>query len=202
MKRLRFAIFAFGLASIAMPAVADVAGGPGGYDGVTFVHAVRDHDGNKATELLQSHGKGILDAKDDDGNTGLILAISRSDEEWTGFMIGKGADPNLAGKGGDTPLIAAARVGFDTAVEWLLGSGAKVNQANRMGETPLIVAVQQRQIGAVRLLLEGGADPDKTDSAAGYSARDYAKRDTRAREILAMIESVKPSKPKTAATKP
>ena len=87
-------------------------------------------------------------------------------------------------------------------MEWLLGSGAKVNQANRMGETPLIVAVQQRQIGAVRLLLEGGADPDKTDSAAGYSARDYAKRDTRAREILAMIESVKPSKPKTAATKP
>jgi ankyrin repeat protein len=202
MKRLKFAILAFGLATLAAPVSADVGGGPGGYDGVTFVHAVRDRDGNKAMELFQSHGKGILDAKDDDGNTGLIVAISRSDEEWTGFLIGKGADPNVGGKGGDTPLIAAARVGFVTAVEWLLGSGAKVDQANRMGETPLIVAVQQRQLGAIRLLLEAGANPDKTDNAAGYSARDYAKRDTRAREILTMIESAKPSKAKAAAAKP
>ena len=52
-----------------------------------------------------------------------------------------------------------------------------------MGETPLIVAVQQRQPPIVKLLLAAGADPDKTDSAAGYSARDYAKRDSRAREI-------------------
>ena len=202
MKRLRFAILAVGLAAISMPASADVGGGPGGYDGVSFVHAVRDRDGNKATELLQSHGKGILDSKDDDGNTGLIVAISRSDEEWSGFLIGKGADPNVQGKGGDTPLIAAARVGFDTAVEWLLGSGAKVDQTNRMGETPLIVAVQQRQLGAVRLLLEAGANPDKTDNAAGYSARDYAKRDTRARDILTMIEAAKPTKPKMGPTKP
>lgn len=203
MKWLKIAIVAFGLAAIAMPASADVSGAPGGgYDGVTFVHAVRDRDGNKAMELLQSRGRGILDAKDDSGNTGLIVAISRSDEEWTGFLIGKGADPNVAGKGGDTPLIAAARVGFEQAAEWLLGSGAKVDGTNRMGETPLIVAVQQRQTGMVRLLLEARANPDKTDSAAGYSARDYAKRDTRSREILAMIEAAKPSKPTAASAKP
>ena len=53
---------------------------------------------------------------------------------------------------------------------------------------PLILAVQQRQLDAVKLLLAKGADPDKKDTAAGYSARDYAKRDTRNREILAAIE--------------
>jgi len=70
--------------------------------------------------------------------------------------------------------------------------GAKVDAANRMGETPLIIAVQQREIPIIRKLLEAGANPDKTDSAAGYSARDYAARDTRSREILKMIEDKKP----------
>jgi ankyrin repeat protein len=153
---------------------------------------VREKDGDKAIQILSSHPQGLVDTKDGDGNTGLIIALSRSDEQWTGFLLNKGADPNLAGKGGDTPLIAAARVGFADAIELLIGLGAKVNAANRMGETPLIIAVQQRNLPAVRLLLSNGADPDRTDSAAGYSARDYAKRDPRARDILNLINQKKP----------
>ena len=61
-----------------------------------------------------------------------------------------------------------------------------------MGETSLIVAVQQRQALAVKRLLAAGANPDKTDSAAGYSARDYAERDSRSRQILQLIEAKKP----------
>ena len=44
----------------------------------------------------------------------------------------------------------------------------------------------------IRLLLNAGADPDRTDAAAGYSARDYATRDTRARDILKLINDKKP----------
>ena len=61
-----------------------------------------------------------------------------------------------------------------------------------MGETALIVAVQQRQLPMVRTLLAAGANPDKADSAAGLSARDYAARDTRSRDILQAIEAKKP----------
>lgn len=157
-----------------------------------FINAVKKSDGDKALEVLAKNPRGIVDAKDDDGNTGLIIAISRRDEQWTGLLLNKGADPNLAGKGGDTPLIAAARVGFETAMEWLVGLGAKVDMPNRMGETPLIIAVQQRNLPVVRLLLNQGANPDKTDSAAGYSARDYAQHDPRARDILKLIEEKKP----------
>jgi ankyrin repeat protein len=167
-----------------------------GYD---FVEAVKKSDGDKATEALTGHPRGIIDTKDGDGNTGLIIAISRSDEQWTGFLLNKGADPNLAGKGGDTPLIAAARVGFGNAIEWLLSLGAKVDTPNKMGETPLIIAVQQRETPVVRLLLNAGADPDRTDHAAGYSARDYAKRDSRARDILKLIEDKKPATTAAAA---
>jgi ankyrin repeat protein len=163
-----------------------------GFDGEKFVDAVRARDGNKAMDLLKSRGPTVMGARDGKGETALIVAISRRDDEWTGFLLTQGADPNFQARNGDTPLIAAARVGFREAAEWLIDYGAKVNLDNRMGETPLIVAVQQRQMPMVRILLAAGADPDHTDSAAGLSARDYATRDTRSRDILKLIEARKP----------
>lgn len=194
MKQLGFALF---VAAALMPAPASAqALTTAGYD---FIDAVKKSDGNKAIDLLNQHPGGLVDTKDGDGNTALIIAIARSDDNWTGFLLKQGADPNLPGKGGDTPLIAAARVDFVEAAEWLLSMGAKVDADNKMGETPLIVAVQRHDTPLVRLLLDRGANPDKSDSAAGYSARDYAKRDPHDRDILKMIEDKKP-KPAAAAS--
>jgi ankyrin repeat protein len=97
----------------------------------------------------------------------------------------------MAGPNGETPLIAAARAGYPEAADWLIGLGARVDETNRAGETALIVAVQRRQVSIVRSLLNAGADPDKTDSVAGYSARDYAKRDNRTPQLLKLIEAKK-----------
>jgi ankyrin repeat protein len=186
-KRLAFVLFAGTL--IAAPPIAAQSTGMGGNE---FVEAVKKSDGDKAIQILSNRPKGIVNSKDGDGNTGLIIAINRGDETWTGYLLNQGADPNLGGKGGDTPLIAAARVRLSQVVQWLIGIGAKVDAANRMGETPLIVAVQQRDVTVVRLLLDAGANPDRSDSAAGYSARDYAARDARSRDILKLIEDKKP----------
>jgi len=187
MKWLRFAVLAAAVGAASVPVLAQT-----GLNGMDFVNAVRSRDGDKATQLIQSHPSGLVDARDGDGNTPLIITVSRQDEDWTAFLINHGADPNLPGKGGDTPLIAASRIGFEQGVEWLLESGAKVDLANRMGETALIVAVQQRQVPVVRLLLGAGANPDRSDSAAGLSARDYATRDSRARDILTLIQAKVP----------
>jgi ankyrin repeat protein len=187
-KHFNFAIFAAAaLATLSAPCPAQFASA-----GTDFVEAVRHSDGDKVTKLLRDHPTGLLDARDGDGNTALIISILRRDEQWTGFLLNQGADPNLAGKGGDTPLIAASRVGFETGVEWLLSLNAKIDGTNRMGETALITAVQGRQLAIVRLLLTAGANPDKADSAQGYSARGYAERDPRARDILKAIEAKKP----------
>ena len=194
MKQLGFVLLV-ATALVASPA-AGQALTTAGYD---LIQAIKKSDGDKATQVLATHPPGLIDTKDGEGNTGLIIAINRSDERWTAFLLNKGADPNLGGKGGDTPLIAASRVGFESAVEWLIGLGAKVDGSNRMGETPLIIAVQQRNIPVVRVLLNQGANPDKTDGAAGYSARDYASRDPRARDILKMIEDKKPKGSAAAA---
>jgi len=187
MKLLNITLATAALALLSAPAVAQL----GSNDGFDFITAVQKRDGDKATELVEKHPT-IIDTKDDKGDTGLIIAIRGEDTDWTGFLLRKGADPNLAGAGGDTPLIAAAKTGFDQAVGWLLGLGAKVDMTNRKGETPLIIAVQQRDERMVKALLDAGADPDHTDSIAGYSARDYASRDPRARDILKLIENKKP----------
>lgn len=194
----RFALAAF--------AAAAVIGGPASAqsyvsDAEPFINAVRDRDGDKATEILNSRPT-VVNARNSKGETALNIVLSRSDDLWTGFLIGNGADPNLQDGKGDTPLIAAARVGYLDAIETLLKRGAKVDLANKMGETPLIIAVQQREVDAVKLLLARGANPDKADSAAGYSARDYAKRDTRTPQILAAIEAAGKMKAAAPAAKP
>jgi ankyrin repeat protein len=192
MKFMKFAIGSVALAAVTVPAMAQTVDSGG-----DFIEAVRTRDGNKATEVLSAHPN-VIDAKDGKGDTALVIAVGRSDEDYTAFLLNKGADPNTPGSGGNTPLITAARSGFGQAVAWLLGEGAKVDGTNKMGETALIVAVQQRQTAVVRALLAAGANPDKTDNAAGYSARDYAARDNRSRDILKLIEAKKP-KPAAAA---
>ena len=184
-----------GAASLSAPAAAQYVS-----DAEPFINAVATRDNDKVLDLIEKRPT-IVNSRNARGQTALNVAISRSDELWTRFLIGKKANPNLQDGNGDTPLIAAARVGYADAVELLLSSGAKVDLANRMGETPLIIAVQQRELPVVKLLLAKGANPDKPDAAAGYTARDYAKRDTRARDILAAIEGSK-SDGKTPAKTP
>ena len=186
------------LLSVATPAAAQMGTG---YQGLDFLEAVKSRDGSKAMQLLTDNPAGLINSRGDDGNSALIIALARRDPEWVGFLLNKGADPNLPGKGGDTPLIAAARVGFEPAMEWLIGLGARVDATNRMGETPLIIAVQQRNVPVVKLLLKQGANPDKSDAAAGYSARDYAERDPRARDILKLIQDKQPKSAPAAAAK-
>ena len=174
---------------LAAPAVAQIGFG---YEGMQFLKAVREGDGAKATEVADSSGPSVINYRGDDGDAALHIVTRFRSNNWIGYMLQKGADPNLPGRDGDTPLIIAARTGFIDGAERLLSKGAKIDKANKLGETPLIAAVQQRQPKMVKLLLEKGADAAKTDRV-GKTARDYAKRETRFPDLLRLIETVKPS---------
>jgi ankyrin repeat protein len=171
------------IGSMAAPALAQLAN-----DGDRFISFLRDGEKSAALALLESKPI-IIDATDSRGETALLVSVKGRDAAWTAHLIKSGANPNIAARNGETPLIAAARIGFTDAVRWLIGAGAKVDATNKRGETPLIVAVQERHVSLVRLLLSAGADPDRTDSAAGFSARDYAKRETRFPDLLAAINA-------------
>jgi ankyrin repeat protein len=193
MNRLARAL-ALGLAiAAAAPAAAQITGS----DGEAFVAAMREGDGSKAMALVEKPGSTVVNYRGGDGNAGLHIAMRNRNGNWVGFLLSHGADPNMGDKNGDTPLILAARLGYSEGAARMLMARAMVDKANRLGETALIVAVQQRQPAIVRMLLQAGANPDRTDHASGYSARDYAKRDNRSQELIRLIETVKARKATT-----
>jgi uncharacterized protein len=172
-------------------------------DSYSFLKAVRDRDGNKATELLDKGTTGtLIGARDrDTGETALHIATKRRDLVWVQFMAGKGAPMNAKDNQGATALMIAAQLGWAEGVQALIQYGATVDLANSRGETPLILATQARSLPTVTMLVAQGADPHITDNIAGMSAIDYATRDTRSQQILRVLQEAKP-KPKKAVSGP
>ncbi len=150
------------------PAVAQLTS-----QGYQFLEAVKDRDGDKATEMLNTPGTQVVNTRDiTTGETGLHLVVARRDTLWVKFLLQRGANPNIRDNKGITPLQVATRLGFIDGAEELLKKGAMVDAADSQGETPLMSAVHQRDVGLVRRLLAEGADPDRNDNS-GRSARDY-----------------------------
>jgi ankyrin repeat protein len=184
---IRVTLLAALMLAVAGPAVAQVDVNQGGQ----LLKALRESNGSQARALVEEHGKALVNYRDADGDSAIHIVIRARNDDWTGFLLSVGADPNLPGRDGDTPLIEAARMGWRQGLVRLMFARADPNKPNRRGETPLIVAVQQRQPQAVTLLLRYGADPDRKDYSAGFSARDYARRDNRTPQLLQLIETVK-----------
>lgn len=167
-------------------------------DSTTFLKAVKDADGAKATALLSAAGSTVVKSRDPGtGETALHIVVRRRDIPWTNFMLGAGVDPNLTDRAGDTPLGIATRLGFAEGARKLLARGARVDGSGGRGETPLIIAVLTRRLDMVQLLMRNGANPDLADATAGYSARDYARRDRRSAAILKALDE-RPVKAKNA----
>ena len=170
-------------------------------DSVAFIKAVREADGSKATALLGAAGSTVANARDpSSGENALHIAVRRRDTPWVNFMAQSRVDSDVSDRSGDTPLGLAARLGFTEGARVLIARGAKVDGTNVRGETPLIIAVQNKRLDMVRMLVTNGADPDKTDSSAGYSAKDYAKQDRRGAAILRLLEEKR--SPAISATAP
>ena len=160
-------------------------------DSYNFLKAVRDRtkDGNKAIDMMSKPGSVIIDTKDiTTGESALHIVTRERDVAWINFLLSRGARVDIRDAQGNTPLMIATQIRFIEGASAFIKRRAQVDLANSGGETPLMRAVQQRDPAMVRLLLNAGANPDRVDSMAGLSARDYAKRDTRAVAILKIIE--------------
>jgi ankyrin repeat protein len=172
------------LLAIAAPAVAQSYS-----DAYTFLKAVKDRDGPKVQGLISTPGSIVINTRDQsNGDSALHYLVRDRDIVWLNFLLGRGARPDIQNKQGETPLTLAAQLGWTDGADLLLSRRASVDLANGRGETPLILAVHKRDLPMVRILLAKGANPKRTDSAAGYSAIDYAKQDVRAAPILRLLE--------------
>ena len=169
-------------------------------EGFEFLKAVKDRDGTKATAALDKPGSTVVNARDlASGEGALHIVALRRDPVWLRFLIGKGANPNLADKNGVTALQLASNLGWSEGVEILVSRGASIDVANSAGETPLISAIHRRDVDLVRVLLKAGANPDRSDNS-GRTARDYALLLGPQSAILAELDKAREER-KTRAAK-
>lgn len=181
------------LVAMATPAFAQYS------ESYTFLKAVRERDGAKVQEIASNPSSTALNARENGSGDGALHILVRGrDLPWISYLLSRGARPDLQNQNGDTPLMIAAQMGWVEAAEALIARRANVNLPNNGGETPLIRAVQQRDLAMVRLLMARGANPNHTDSVAGYSALDYARRDSRSAAILRLLEAP-PARPAQTA---
>ncbi|MDB5689487.1 MAG: ankyrin [Sphingomonas bacterium] len=160
-----------------------------------FLKAVREGDGAKVNETLDAPGSTMIDTRDyTTGETALHIVVKRRDTTWLGFLLARGAKPDVRDTQGNTPLALAAQLGFTEGVQQLIDRRANVNLENSQGVTPIISSVQNRDLATTRLLLAAGANPARADRIAGKSARDYAVEDRRSAALLKIIDDAKPAK--------
>ncbi len=144
-------------------------------EGYQFLKAVEDKDGTKVTELLDTPGSTVVNARDiTTGRSAMHIVVERRDGVWIDYLYQQGANVNISDNSGMTPLMLAAQLNYVEGVEKLIAHGARVDVTNNSGETPLMYAVHARNTELMRVLLQAGADPDRYDNS-GRSARDYAR---------------------------
>ena len=96
----------------------------------------------------------------------LIRVVEKQEVADLKLLLEYGAKPNARNHDGQTPLVAAMRLGkTDIAfAEVLLAANADPNAANKFHEFPLHAAALKKDVEAVRLLLDNGADPNVLSS--------------------------------------
>lgn len=194
----RFSLIGF-MAAVATAGLAVPALGQQFSEGFEFLKAVKERDGTKATAALDKPGSTVVNARDIASGAGALhIVVERRDPLWLRFLIGKGANPNLADRNGVTPLQLASNLGWSEGVEILVGRGASIDVANSAGETPLIAAIHRRDVELVRVLLKAGANPDRSDNS-GRSARDYAVLLGPQSAILAELDKAREERKSRAA---
>ena len=97
-------------------------------------------------KLLLDNGA-IIDSKDINNDTSLILVIRNINLRLIDLFIEKGADVNAIGYNGDTPLIVAVKKYFYTAVKRLIAKGANPEIENMDGNDALYYANNLRTFG-------------------------------------------------------
>jgi ankyrin repeat protein len=118
----------------------------------------------------------------------LYNAAKRDDIDNVVRALKHGADPNVKGPDGYTPLHIAAHENYSELAKVLLESGADPNAPNNGGHTPLHAAAYRGHLNVASLLLEHGADPCITNKDGDIPLVTARKR--REEEVYILLEKV------------
>ena len=105
-----------------------------------------------------------LEAKDDDGQTPLVVGIQHEKLETVKYLLERGADLEAKDGHGRTPIAMAVQKRRLEIVDLLLEKGADLEAKDSHGRTVLTVAVQKGTLQTVYLLLEKEANLEARDN--------------------------------------
>ena len=104
------------------------------------------------------------DARDQKGDTALMIAIAANGEAVAEALLKGGASVNARTKNGSTALHTVALMGNEQIAQMLVKRKAEVNAKTDIGETPLMIAALRGYPGTAKLLLAAGADVNAKDA--------------------------------------
>ena len=131
-------------------------------------------DSFAAARLLASHPETDVHLRNPQGETALMLAALKGQEELCRQLLERDADVNQPGW---TALHYAASAGQVAVITLLLENHAYIDAESPNRSTPLMMATQYGTADAVRVLLQAGADP-LLKNAQGFTALDLARRNS------------------------
>ena len=112
-------------------------------------------DSEEASQLV---AEGVeIDAKNEYGNTALMIAVMGGHLEIVKDLIAGGADVNARNRAESTALMLAAKKGHLEIVQALIAAGADVNSRTTGGVTALFVAESGGHTEVVEILRKAGA---------------------------------------------
>jgi uncharacterized protein len=137
---------------------------------VALVVAMKE-DAPKVAAALLAHPQIQLDAANQAGETALMMAALRGNEEGVRRLLERGAAVNRPGW---TPLHYAASGSATALVALLLDKGADIEAPSPNGTTPLMMAARYGNQESAVLLLSRGAKARSTNQA-GLNAIEFAR---------------------------
>jgi len=126
----------------------------------------------KQMEALIKIRPDTVNSANEAGYSALIIAVYRSQNESTQYLLDHKANINFVSDEGTALMAACFQRNSELAV-LLIGKGADVNLCNSIGTTALILAVQGQNLELTNLLLKNGADK-KIKDKGGRTALDFA----------------------------
>lgn len=144
--------------------------------GLAMITAVSLSTSDAAAQMLNLHeaatlgdpmtiedlirGGALLDDKDSDGRTPLLIAVASNRTEAALTMIAAGANINAQAANKDTPWLLAGASGRTEILAAMIPKGPDLSIRNRYGGNALIPACERGHVDTVKLLLTTQIDVD------------------------------------------